>query len=682
MITASGIGSGLDIEGLVSQLVAAERAPTENRLNRRSEQVGAELSAFGTFTGALSTLQDSLASLNTLSSFGQRLGTSSNPDIVDLSANGSAVNGNYEVGVQQLARAHSLASGSYASPTETVGTGTLTLRFGTTDYTGPEPGPESYNGFTLNASGRPGTTISIDGSNNSLQGVRDAINDADIGVSASIVNDGSGYRLLLSSESSGEDNSIQVSVTDTGDGNDTDAVGLSAFAFNGTATNLSQTVAAQDALFSVNGLPISSAENTARGVIDGVDITLKGLTQATPVTLSVNEDTAGVKATIQSFVDGFNAFQQATRGLTAYDAASNTAGALQGDSSVRAISAQLRQVIGGVVAGSSGALSSLSQLGITTARDGSLEVDETALDAALAGNFDEVISVFAAVGTPSNSGINYLGATDATRVGNYAVEISQLATRGQYTGGAVALPGGVATIDADNDEFSIRVDGIDSASIVLGQGSYSSGDALALEVQSKINSDAALLAAGVRVSVSFVAGSLAVTSERYGSASSVELTATDTNSAADLGFTVGAGSQGVDVAGSIGGVAALGAGRVLTGAAGSDAEGLRLQVDGGGTGPRGTLDFTRGVADQLNTLIAGFLEADGLLDLRTDGLRSQNDRIDEQRARLDLRMESLEAAFRARFNALDTLLAQLQSTSNFLTEQLSTLPAAGSLNRN
>ena len=681
MITASGIGSGLDIEGLVTQLVAAERAPTENRLNRQSAQVGAELSAFGTFKGALSALQDSLASLNTLSSFGQRLGTSSNPDIVGLSSDGSAINGNYEISVQQLARTHSLASGSYASPADTVGTGTLTLRFGATDYTGPDPGPESYNGFTVNPE-RASATINIDGNNNSLEGVRDAINGADIGVNATIVNDGSGYRLLLSSEFSGEDNSIEISVADSGDGNDTDAAGLSALAFSGAATNLSQTVAAQDALFSVNGLSISSAGNTASGVIDGVDITLKGLTQATPVTLSISEDIEGVKETIQSFVDGFNAFQQATRGLTAYDAATNVAGALQGDSSVRAITAQLRQVISSVVDGAPGAVNSLSQIGIRTARDGSLELNETALDAALEQNFDEIISVFAAVGIPSDAGIDFLSASDATVAGSYAVEITQIASRGQYTGGAVALPGGVATINAGNDEFSIRVDGVDSANIQLGQGTYSSGAALAAELQSKINSDTALLEAGVRVNVSFVAGNLAITSERYGSASSVEFTATDTNSGAELGLAVGAGTQGTDVAGSIGGVAALGTGQILTAATGADAEGLRLLVEGGLTGPRGTLEFTRGVADQFNTLIARFLESDGILDVRTDGLQSRADRIEEQRARLDLRMESLEASFRARFNALDTLLAQLQSTSNFLTQQLASLPEAGSLNRN
>ncbi|MCR9104335.1 MAG: flagellar filament capping protein FliD [Gammaproteobacteria bacterium] len=681
MITASGIGSGLDIEGLVAQLVAAERAPTENRLNRQSALVEAELSAFGTYKGALSSLQDTLASLNTLSNFGQRVSASSNDDIVSIASNGSAINGSYDVSVQQLARAHSLASGSYAAPTDVVGTGTITIRFGTTDYAGPDPGPESYNGFTVNPE-RASAVIAIDGNNNSLEGVRDAINAADIGVNATIVNDGSGYRLLFSSDATGADNSMEISVADTGDGNSSDAFGLSALAFSSAGTNLSQTVAAQDANFTVNGLPISSDSNVASGVIDGVDITLKGLTDATAVTLSVSEDTAGLKENVQSLVDGFNAFLQGTRSLTAFDATSGIAGALQGDASIRSISTQLRQALTSVVDGASAEINSLSQIGITTTRDGSLEVDEARLDAALANNFDDIVGLFAAVGLPSDSGIDFIGAGDDTQVGSYAIEISQIATRGLYTGGALALPGGVATVNAGNDELSLRVDGVDTGPVVLTQGVYASGEALAAELQSRINSDDALLAAGVSVSVSFVGGSLSITSQRYGSASSVEITAVDTTSAADFGLSVGAGTQGVDVAGTIGGVAALGSGQLLTAATGSEAEGLRLLVEGGLTGARGTVDFTRGIADQLNTLIGRFLEADGILDSRTDGLESRVDRLDDQRDRLDLRMESLEAFYRARFNALDTLLAQLQSTSNFLTQQLAALPEAGSLNRN
>jgi len=681
MITASGIGSGLDIEGLVSQLVAAERAPTENRLNRQDARVEAQLSAFGTFKSALASLQDSLAALNDLNSFGVRASESSDTDVVEASADGEAVNGNYDISVEQLAKSHSLASGSYASVQDTVGTGTLTIRFGSTDYVPPDPGPESYNGFTVNPE-RAGASIVIDSSNNSLEGVRDAINDADAGVNATIVNDGSGFRLLLSSDFSGERNSLQVSVADTGDGNDADAAGLSALAFNGAATNLQQTVAAQDANFTVNGLAISSAGNVVDNVIDGVDLTLKSTGAATPVTLTVSEDREAVKETIGTFIDGFNEYVQSTRDLTAFDPVSGTAGALQGDSSIRGIAAQLRQVIGGVVEGAEGAVNSLGQLGITTSADGTLALNEQTLDSALQQNFDDIVSLFAAIGVPSDTGIEFAGSANDTVAGSYAVEITQVATRGQYAGGPVAFQNGTVAIDGDNDGLSVNVDGVASGTIALAQGSYASGEALAAEIQSKINDDPALQAAGVSVAVAFTGGSLVLSSNRYGSSSGVEILGADTASAATLGISPGAGVQGVDVAGSIGGVAGLGSGRILTGAAGSDSAGLRLSVEGGTTGPRGVVTFSRGVTDQLNTLISGFLDSEGILDIRTAGLQDRADRLDDQRERLDRRMEALEISSRNRFNALDSLLAQLQSTSNFLTQQLGSLPQAGSARDN
>ena len=137
------------------------------------------------------------------------------------------------------------------------------------------PGPQSYNGFTVNA-GRGVATIAIDAGNNTLAGVRDAINEADIGVKAAIVNDGSGYRLLLSSAQTGAANSPEITVDDTGDGNHVDAAGLSALAFNSGAANMGQTVAAQDALFSINGLRYQQRGKPGQNAIDGVTITLKG----------------------------------------------------------------------------------------------------------------------------------------------------------------------------------------------------------------------------------------------------------------------------------------------------------------------------------------------------------------------------------------------------------------------
>ncbi|MCV6604562.1 MAG: flagellar filament capping protein FliD, partial [Porticoccaceae bacterium] len=246
---------------------------------------------------------------------------------------------------------------------DTVGEGVLTIRFGTTDYTPPTPGPESYNSFAVNPD-RGVATITIDSSNNTLEGVRDAINDADIGVRAVVVNDGSGFRLLLSSEQTGAENSLEVAVADSGDGNNLDAAGLSALAFSSAATNLEQTVAAQDAVFTVNGLSINSSDNRANDVIAGVDIDLKDLSGSAPVTVTIAEDQDSVKSLISDFVDSFNSFANTANTLTDYNADTGNAGALQGDFSARSIIGQVRQTLTNAVAGFNGPFSSLSEIGI------------------------------------------------------------------------------------------------------------------------------------------------------------------------------------------------------------------------------------------------------------------------------------------------------------------------------
>lgn len=676
MITAAGVGSGLDIESLVTQLVAAERSPVESRLVRRDALITSELSAFGQFKGALSAFQSKLGDLTAISSFGRRTGVSSDSDILEAVSDGTAVNGSYDIAVSQLAKAHSLASGSFSSSDEVVGTGTLTIRFGTTDYTSPDPGPEAYNSFAVNPE-RGAATIEIDGSNNTLAGVRDAINAADAGVTAAIINDGSGFRLLLSSEQTGLENSLEISVADAGDGNDLDASGLSALAFNSAAINLSQTVAAQDAAFTVNGLLINTPTNSASDIIEGIDLTLKDVSGTAPITVSVEEDKESLKQLVSSFVDGFNSFMQTANSLTVYDAATGTAGALQGDFSVRSIVDQVRQVLSNTVAGFNGPFSSLSEIGIATQSDGTYALDSAKLDTVLEENFDDLVGLFAAVGLPTDSTVGYLSATEDTTVGSYAVEITQVASRGQLLGGVAGFP---LDIDADNDNFTIKVDGITSGSISLTQGNYASGELLAAELQSRINGDSALAQAGARVEVLFNVDHFEITSAQYGGSSTVEVLAIDNNTTAELGLSIAAGVTGANVAGTIGGVVALGSGKQLTGGPGSAAQGLTILVEGGATGPRGQVDFSRGIAYQLNALVSGFLDSDGILDTRTDSLQERADEIDDQREVLERRMEALEARYRSQFTALDTLLSQLQSTSSFLTQQLASLPAAGSLN--
>jgi flagellar hook-associated protein 2 len=675
MLTATGIGSGLDIESLVTQLISAERSPVETRLVARESALTAELSGFGSLKSALSTFQDSISSLNKLSSFGQRTTTSSNTDAVVASANSTAASGSYSLSVSQLASSHSLASAGYASTSDVVGTGTLTIRFGSTDYTSPDPGPESYDGFTVNP--EKGTaTITIDSDNNTLTGVRDAINGAKIGVTAVIVNDESGYRLLIGSDDGGEKNSLEVSVTDTGDSNDLDSAGLSALSFNGSATNLAQTVAARDALFTVNGLSIRSSENRASGVIEGLDITLKDVTGTSPVTVTVAQDRQAVKSAIQSFVSGYNNYISTINSLTAYDPETGVAGPLQGDFSARSIASQVRRAITDSAEGFGGSFSSLSELGITTDGDGKLAINSSRFDTALENAFDDIVGVFAAVGRPSDGTVKYITSTAATAVASHDIDITQMATRGQLTASPSFFP---LNIDSENNSLVLSVNGVTSSEILLTQGNYASGAELADELQARINGDTALVNAGALVSVQFVNDHFEITSNNYGSFSTIEVLSVDTNTTAQLGFSTGAGVAGIDVAGTIGGVAASGSGQTLKGAVGSKAEGLQLLIADGSTGPRGAVDFSRGIAYQLNTLITSFLATDGLLDSRTEGIQSRIEGIGDQKEVLDRKMEALEIRYRNQFNALDSLLAQLQTTSDFLTQQLASLPGSGQL---
>jgi flagellar hook-associated protein 2 len=177
------------------------------------------------------------------------------------------------------------------------------------------------------------------------------------------------------------------------------------------------------------------------------------------------------------------------------------------------------------------------------------------------------------------------------------------------------------------------------------------------------------------VTVTESGGKLTVTSSRYGSASTVAVTGG--NAASDL-FGGTTETAGVDVAGSIGGIAASGSGQALTGA--GDASGLKVSITGGATGDRGTIGFARGYADLLDKLVGRMLENDGLVDGRMDGINASIKELGTRREALASRLELIEKRYRAQFTALDTMLASMTKTSNYLQQQLANLPKAGGSN--
>lgn len=664
--TSTGLGSGLDITGIVNQLVSAEITPQSNRLDQREVKLQAKISAVGTLKGAMSNFQSGLSALKGQLNFDGRSATSSNTSVADVTATETAVSGNYNLSVTQLADAHSLVTDSslagaqLTSENDVLGTGTLTFKFGTTTY---DPTSDTYTGFSQNADKGSQSITITDGS---LVGIRDAINNAGMGVTASIINDGSYYRLAITS-TTGEASSMEITVTDD-DGNNTDASGLSLLAFNSSATHLSQTHAGQDAQLSINGVSITNASNTLTSTISGLNVTLNSTGTST---IAVSQDTSSAKNAINSFVQTYNGLITNMNRLSAYDPATKVAGPLQGDVTLLSIRSQLNTILGGAVDGltSDAPYRILADVGITrSSSDGTMSIDSTKLDAALQSDPKAVANLFGDQGNASDSQVSYVESLSDTPVGTYPVDITSLATQGTFVGSAAAA---LTITSGVNDTLDISLGGV-VGGITLTPGSYTAAT-LAAEIQAAINGIQTYSNAGLSVLVSENAGVLTLTSNRYGSSSTVSVTGG--TALTDLFGSSPVATDGADIVGSIGAVAGTGSGQELTGDAG--ALGLKVKVTGSATGSRGTITLTRGIGVRLDALMSSMLDTSGTLSDKTDSLNSSIDDINTQRDALAVRQTALHDRLQKQFIALDTLVGQLTSTSNALASQLASIPKIG-----
>ncbi len=666
-ITSPGLGSGLDVNSIVNQLVSVERQPVEQRLDRREADLQARLSGFGVLRSAISGFQDSLAALADTRGFQVRTSQSSDTAVATVSAVNTAAVGDFSLNVTQLAAAHSLVSDTslpaaqFTATSDIVGTGSLTFNFGTTNY---DAGTDTYTPPFAQNPDKGAQTVQI--TDGSLTGIRDAVNEADIGVAAAIVFDGGNYRLTFTAEDSGAANSLEITVADD-DGDDVDSSGLSLLSFNENSNNLLQTQAAQDAQVTLNGIAISSPTNTLKENIEGLTITLLDTGSAT---LTVSEDTSVISGNIGRFIDQYNNLVSTINDLSSFDPATGRSGILNGDALLRSVDGQFRRILADPVAGLPEDFSTLASIGIIrNAEDGTLTVDSAMLNDAINANPDAVTGLFAAYGTASDSLIKVDASTDSTLGGAYAVNVTQLATQGRLDGSAAAA---LAISAGVNDTLSLSVDGT-AVTVTLAAGSYTAAS-LAAELQSRINAASEIQDAGLSVTVSENAGVLSLISDSYGSSSSVSISGG--TAATDLFGASPAVTAGVDVAGTIDGVAADGSGQVLTATTGN-ATGLSLMVSGGSVGARGVINFSRGYADQLDTVLTGMLDSDGIFTSVTDSLNNQISSIGDDRDALVRRMDSFEARLRAQYTALDLLVSNLTATSTFLSTQLEALPVIG-----
>jgi flagellar hook-associated protein 2 len=394
-ISSIGIGSGLDIESVISQLVAVERTPV-TQLQKEATSLQTRLSTYGKLQSGMSALRDAASALTRSSTWGATTGTSSDAAAVAVSTSASTLPGSYSIEVQRLASVQSNATGVYASADALVGEGTLRIELGTW--------AAGQTGFTPKA-GTVAVDITVGPPAESLAQLRDKINAANSGVVASVLTDASGARLVLRSAATGEANGFRIGVTDS-DGNNSDGIGLSALAFDPSAgiLTMAQALAAANASASLNGLPISSDSNTLANVLDGITLTLGRVTTA-PVLVQAKPDQEAIRKSLDSFVTAYNDLNKLVAEQTKYDAASKTAGVLQGDSAAVSIRAQMRSLLGSS-SGASALFTRLADVGFDVQTDGSIKLNETKLGNGLA-NLGEMKKLFANSDllTPANNGI-------------------------------------------------------------------------------------------------------------------------------------------------------------------------------------------------------------------------------------------------------------------------------------
>jgi len=387
MATISGT-SNLDVSGIVSQLMQIERRPMQS-IERTLSGIQTQLSAWGKVQSALSTLQDAARKLGRNDTWKAASATSSDDSYVRAIAGSGAIAGSYSIEVLSLASRQTLASVPYAAADTQIGGGTLRIQFGTLAPDGSSFAPDAE---------RAEVSIEIaDGA--TLDQVRDAINAAGAGVTASLVADGSGQRLMLRSAEAGASQAFAV-VGDDADGDP--ASGLSALSHDPAAgSGMQRTQTANDASVKVNGLTVTASGNRLDGVIEHVTLELRRETTA-PVEIGVTSDAKALRESIDAFVKAYNDLNRLIADQTRYDPTTKSAGPLQGNQGAVRVQQQMRELLRTTIG--DGSTNSLNAIGMELQRDGSLSVNESKMTKALAAP-DKLQAFFAAVSdTPDQEG--------------------------------------------------------------------------------------------------------------------------------------------------------------------------------------------------------------------------------------------------------------------------------------
>ncbi|MFH1893689.1 MAG: flagellar filament capping protein FliD [Candidatus Zixiibacteriota bacterium] len=772
-----GIASNLNTTEIVEAIINSERGHIRLMAAQQSSRTD-QMTVYNSVSALLIGLKTKAAQLAQPATFDKMKISISDDSYISAAVSSKVAAGSYRLSIQQLARNHQVASQGFAdSGSTSIGTGTFKIQRGDSSA----------------------TTIIIDSTNDTLEGLRQAINASGAGVTASIINDGSEndpYRLLLTSEKTGLSGRISVTsqlsggespdfsgssfdipetlswsaaatssvslgssasysgsankqytftvagtgvqtvgsgdllidwtdgtnsgtitvsaaateVTLEGDGSDGltvsfaagDLVGGDTFQVQAFSPIVQEAMDAKVSLgtFSTTGSPIviTSATNTIEGLIGGVTLNLKKITDAnTPeITITTEQDSAGIRSSIEDFIKQYNDAMSRISEFLKYNAETEQAGTLLGDTTLLSIDDQMRSMISTVVDGIDSGYRVLADIGIRSSALGELRVaDSSKLDQAISEDLSDVLKLFTNWGNSSINKVTYLGGSSASKASGfdgYDVDITQVATHGYLTGTVINNPGDSPIVIGDNNNtIKLKVDGLVSEDIVLTNGTYNSFAELVAEIQDKIDADEKIGSRNVTVSYvdTGATGYLSIESSSYGSSSNVEIQAGSANSALTmLGLAQARVTEGLDVVGTINGEQATGSGQILTGNKGNGTtEGIRLKVELEAAdlidGTEANIVIAKGVASKFDDLLDSLTKAtDGLLARRTRAVQSQVDltteRIEHEEARLAIRKEAL---FK-KYIEMERLLSSFNSQSAYLETQLSQISSNWNYGKN
>lgn len=653
-------GSGIDTSALVGQLTELTHSVQSTKLDTRKQSLETQISDLGRMRSALSTLQSSVALLGNRDTFNAKSLAIPNTSLLAItSLQSSAAAGNYSLKVDQIAQSQSLSSGSFSSATQVIGKGTMTIRLGDWSADG--------SSFSVN-NDKPGVTLTIDESNNTLAGLRDALNKSGIGIQASIVSDGGSSRLLITAPT-GETSELEISVQE-----DPASPGLSAFNFNENDKQVTQQQEGKSAQIRLNGMLLTRDSNRLTDVIPGLEFDIFNSSTTEVVNIGISADKTIAEQAIRDFVESYNLFMKEMKTLTGYNAETEEYGSLSRDPLAKNLVQSVRNTMSASVPGIDGLFTALSSLAIRTEKDGSLKIVEdgssTDFNAALANHYDKIVDLFTPKASSATAGIDVTAYGARTAAGSYEVVITQQSEKGRLDADALT------SLDTTGKDYSFTfsIDGNETSLIQLPANKvYASGNELASDLQSLINADSTVRAGGAAVEVRFntTTSQLEFVSNTYGSSSQVSILSASAD-AAELGLSEKAGTAGKDVAGTVDGVAGFGYGNVLLPAIGSKAEGLSMIISPGSTG--GTISFSRGFAGQLSSIAENFVNASGLINDRETTLKKDLSGIGDEKTALERRTEAYRVRLTSQFLAMESIVRSLKSTGSFLDGIVDRLP--------